>query len=1115
MRFSRLFLHLALHGAAALLASGAPALEDTVLTPGPPGEARIAAGELHGYRIDAGAAPATGWLRVFAEERGADIALDLRSPDGTILLTVDSPNSRFGLESVLFRPELPGSYRVEVRIAQVRTPGAYALGLETLEEKPEDPRIAAERLATEASKRYAEDTREGREAALALYWQALPFWHDLGRQREEWHTLYAIAELLRGTGDFRQALEVLTRALDAQRALADPRQEARILQEMGFARFSLGDVEAARELYQKALDLWKLAPDPYGEALVLNNLGLTWQARGDLRTAFVYYERALPLLRQAGDPRGEAILANNLGGLLRDLGEPGEALARFHEALARQRALGDHREEATVLGNLAQVHWDAGRYDEALEENRQALEIFRRERDARGESRLLSSLGLLYRFLGESTRAAEHLEASLELRRRTGDRAGEAITLHNLGLAVLDTGDPARAAGLFQQALEIQRALGDRRAEAITLFTLGTLDVEAGRTAQGTRSIDRSLELLRPLEDRRSLCEALRRGGEARAASGLLEPAREMLAESLALCRAVADTPRELRVLVALARVERSLGEPGAAEELVDAALERIESMRASLASPDLRASYFSRQLAAYELAIDLQMDAHRREPAAGHDRMALTLGERARARSLLDLLEESGAEIRRGIDPALGERRRVLEQRLEAKARRRLVLTNNARDTVRRQILDDELRSVVADLETVDAEIRRRNPRYADLVRPRPLDAAAIQALLDEETLLLVYSLGENRSFLWAVSRSTLESFELPPRRVVEAAAREVSAAWRVLDLRSRGEDEAAAARLSRLVLSPAAGLLGGRRLAIVADGALHYVPFSALPRPAAPGEAPSPGQRPEPLLVRHEIVSLPSASFLAAHRELLSGRQIRLVGDPAAPRTVAVLADPVFRADDPRLHRSGPTPEVPAGSRVAREAEIARLAWSRAEAESIARLAGAEHSLVATDFAASLDTLTSREVREFGVLHLATHGVVDAEHPALSGLVLSLVDPGGREQPGFLSLAETYNLDLTADLVVLSGCETALGKDVRGEGVIGLARGFLYAGAARVMASLWRVQDRSTAELMRHFYTALLPGGLRPSAALRQAQLEMLRESRWSDPYYWAGFALYGEWR
>jgi CHAT domain-containing protein/Tfp pilus assembly protein PilF len=1113
VRFSRLFLHLALHGAAALLASGAPALEDTVLTPGPPGEARIAAGELHGYRIDAGAAPATGWLRVFAEERGADIALDLRSPDGTILLTVDSPNSRFGLESMLFRPELPGSYRVEVRIAQVRVPGAYALGLETLEEKPGDPRIAAERLATEASKRYAEDTREGREAALALYRQALPLWHDLGRRREEWHTLYAIAELLRGTGDFRQALEVLTRALDAQRALADPRQEARTLQEMGFAHFSLGDVEAARELYQKALDLWKLAPDPYGEALVLNNLGLTWQARGDLRTAFGYYERALPLLRQAGDPRSEAILANNLGGLLRDLGEPGEALARFQEVLARQRALGDRREEATVLGNLAQVHWDAGRYDEALEENRQALEIFRREGDVRGESRLLSSLGLLYRFLGDSARAAEHLEASLELRRRTGDRAGEAITLHNLALAVLDAGDPARAAALFQQALEIQRALGDRRAEAITLFTLGTLDVEAGRTAQGTRSIDRSFELLRPLEDRRSLCEALRRGGEARAASGLLEPAREMLGESLALCRAVADTPRELRVLVALARVERSLGNPGAAEELVDTALERIESTRASLASPDLRASYLSRQLAAYELAIDLQMDAHRREPAAGHDRMALALGERARARSLLDLLEESGAEIRRGIDPALGERRRLLEQRLEAKARRRLAQVNSPRDTVRRQTLDEELRSVVADLETVDAEIRRRNPRYADLVRPRPLDTAAIQALLDEETLLLVYSLGEDRSFLWAVSRSALESFELPPRRVVEAAAREVHTAWKVFDLRSRQEDEAAAARLSRLVLSPAAGLLGGRRLAIVADGALHYVPFGALPRPAAPGDAAD--RPPEPLLVRHEIVSLPSASFLSVHRQLLAGRQIRLVGDPAAPRTVAVLADPVFRADDPRLHRSGPASGVPAVNRVAGAAEIARLAWSRAEAESIARLAGAEHTLVATDFAASLDTLTSREVGESGVLHLATHGVVDAEHPALSGLVLSLVDSGGREQPGFLSLAETYNLDLTADLVVLSGCETALGKDVRGEGVIGLARGFLYAGAARVMASLWRVQDRSTAELMRRFYTALLPGGLRPPAALRQAQLEMLRESRWSDPYYWAGFALYGEWR
>ncbi|HEX6863094.1 MAG TPA: CHAT domain-containing protein, partial [Thermoanaerobaculia bacterium] len=504
--------------------------------------------------------------------------------------------------------------------------------------------------------------------------------------------------------------------------------------------------------------------------------------------------------------------------------------------------------------------------------------------------------------------------------------------------------------------------------------------------------------------------------------------------------------------------------------------------------------------------ALELEMEAHRREPAAGHDRAALALAERARARSLLDLLEESGAEVRQGVNPELGARRRDLEQRLEAKARRRLMLGTKDRDAVQRQALDEELRALAGDLDTVDAEIRRQSPRYAELVRPRPLTAAALQELLDPGTLMLLYSLGDERSYLWAVSRSSLHSFELPSRAVLEAAARQVHDAWRLLEAGPgvRQKDDAAGEQLSRLVLAPAVALLADHRLVVVADGALQYIPFGALPRPAAPGES---LPAPERLLARHEIVSLPSASALAVQRQLLAGR-------PPAPRTVAVLADPVFQADDPRLSPNGRAAS-PAAARTGSLVGWERLAWSRTEADNIVRLAGRERSFVATDLDASLETLTSGRLRGYGIVHLATHGVMDARQPALSGLVLSLVDKEGRERPGFLSLPEIYNLDLGADLVVLSGCETALGKEVRGEGLIGLARGFQYAGAARVLASLWRVQDRATAELMRRFYEALLGGSLTPAAALRQAQLSMLRDRRWSDPYHWAGFALYGDWR
>jgi CHAT domain-containing protein len=169
----------------------------------------------------------------------------------------------------------------------------------------------------------------------------------------------------------------------------------------------------------------------------------------------------------------------------------------------------------------------------------------------------------------------------------------------------------------------------------------------------------------------------------------------------------------------------------------------------------------------------------------------------------------------------------------------------------------------------------------------------------------------------------------------------------------------------------------------------------------------------------------------------------------------------------------------------------------------------------LEAVDFEASKATATGGSLNQYRIVHFATHGLINSRHPELSGIVLSLVDEQGMPQDGFLRLHDVYNLKLSADLVVLSACRTALGKDVKGEGLIGLTRGFMYAGAPRVVASLWDVKDEATAELMKRFYEGMLRRRMTPAAALRTAQLSMAKEKRWEAPYYWAGFVLQGEWR
>jgi CHAT domain-containing protein len=334
----------------------------------------------------------------------------------------------------------------------------------------------------------------------------------------------------------------------------------------------------------------------------------------------------------------------------------------------------------------------------------------------------------------------------------------------------------------------------------------------------------------------------------------------------------------------------------------------------------------------------------------------------------------------------------------------------------------------------------------------------------------------------------------------------------------------------------------LGRKRLIVVSDGALQYVPFAALPVPPGPGAA---RNKPRPLIVEHEIVYEPSASSVAALRRELAGRR-------PGSRTVAVLADPVFDRDDERVNGArrlasgdsverrpttaarpnrrgpeetgGPGEEMPAGleralqtvrARGAAGARLPRLPFARREAEAIAAAARPGDAMKALDFQASRETASSGALAEYRIVHFATHGLLSAARPELSGLVLSLVDEQGRPRDGFLRLHDIYNLHLPAELVVLSACQTGLGQEIRGEGLVGLTRGFMYAGAARVVASLWQVDDVATAELMRRFYRRMLREGERPASALRTAQVEMWQEGIWRSPYYWAGFVLQGEWR
>ena len=429
---------------------------------------------------------------------------------------------------------------------------------------------------------------------------------------------------------------------------------------------------------------------------------------------------------------------------------------------------------------------------------------------------------------------------------------------------------------------------------------------------------------------------------------------------------------------------------------------------------------------------------------------------------------------------------------------------------------------SLGAEIEQVQSRIRETSPKYAALTQPAPLDLQDIQRrVLDRDTVLLEYELGAERSFLWAVTSSSLATFELPPRVTIESAAKKVYELLAARNQRPASETAdawaarvrwsdltyfGAASKLSRMLLGPASSLIANKRLLVVAEGALQYLPFAALPEP---------GKR-SPLIVEHEIVTAPSASVIAVLRQERVSRK-------PPDKALFVVADPVFSAIDTRVGQQNTFPSTAAIPSTAAMRPVVdrgmpdfvRLRFTRAEAEDISSFTPAAATRKAFDFEASRDAVMSPDISRYRIVHFATHSILDNEHPDLSGVVLSLVDRNGRRQNGFLRLYDIYNLRLRADLVVLSACRTALGGDMKSEGLIGLTRGFFYAGSPRVLATLWEVDDRTSARLMKQFYERMLVAGETPAAALRASQVAMWQTEGWEAPYYWAAFTLQGEWR
>jgi CHAT domain-containing protein/tetratricopeptide (TPR) repeat protein len=936
---------------------------------------------------------------------------------------------------------------------------------------------AAARIAYDEGERLRKQgTAESLRKAVVKYEEALSLWRLAGNQSGEAETLTSAAQVLNSIGEKQKALLNFQQALSLWKEATDVKGQAIALSGIGAVYYGLGNHRQALDYLKQSLLLFRSIKDAGGEALRLNDIGVVYNNLGDPQEALKNYQQALPMLRAAGERGGEASALNNIGSAFRVMGEPQQALAYFKQALSVQREIGDEREMAITLTNIGALH---------------------------------------YR-LGDAQQALDYYDQALPLRRKVGAIAGQAITLTNIGAAHLSLGDPQRAMEYLKQSLSLTEGGQSRPEEAQALTILAAASSALSNKQQALEYLHRALTIWRAIGERQGESSALIRMGRIYREQGEPRLALKRLEEALQLARDIGETGTAAIALADIARVAHDLGDLDQAQNRIETALNLVETLRARIRAEDLRISFLASRHSDYEFYIDLLMRLHERRPSAGYDALAFEASERARGRNLLEVLGATRADIRQGVDPLLLERQRSLQRQINAKERLRMRLVGG-NQIEKSAVIEKELRALLAEHQEAQAQMLIQSPRYAALTDPVPLKLKEIQRQsLDRDTLLLEYALGEERSYLWAVTPASLRAYTLPRRAEIEAVAQRAYGFLTKSNQRQyTGSSELAAAELSRMILGPVVAELGGKRLAVVSDGVLQYVPFGALPIPEAAGAT----SKRRPLIVDHEVVSLPSASVLATMRREMGERR-------QAARTVAVFSDPVFNPEDPRVKQARIGAEKANADESKTESDLVRsaketgltsferLIYTRKEAETIVALASPEQGFKALDFAASRGTVMNAGLDQYRIVHFATHGILNSRSPELSGVVLSLVDEAGHAQEGFLRAYEIYNLKLNAELVVLSACSTALGKEIKGEGLAGLTRGFMYAGTPRVIASLWNVRDEATAELMKRFYRKMLIGKCSPAAALREAQISMWRDPRWAAPYFWAGFVLQGEW-
>jgi CHAT domain-containing protein len=814
--------------------------------------------------------------------------------------------------------------------------------------------------------------------------------------------------------------------------------------------------EEFEEAYRKArlaLNLSQRRGYKVREARATHLLALAAISTGRVTEAITLFKRAAAV---AGETEPEELrriqmtALERAGRLLRITGRYEDALWCFHQVLQITRQRRDRFGEVTVLGGLSAVYSDTGDFTKAAQYVEDALPLAQTLGNRQLEQTLLLRSLIVEKGRGNFTAALQFGQQALAILPRRAQNptnkiqtAAQLELLYNLGTVYAALEQPQKATELYEQAFQLTHEMHVPQFQGIILGELAGLQLKSGHAATAVESATRAMA-------------AFRQGG--------------------------GNKPFEATALFTLAEAQAALDRKTEALSNYRQAIATLEQARSlSIPTEVSRAGIVATRHNVFAGAIDFLL---RQQQTAE----ALEVAEAYHARAFLDVLAESGIESTTELSAAQKEEEDQHFARISSIQRElwKADLKPEEEAPLKRQLEDAE-----AALEAFRLKLRRANPRYASVEAPPLLKPDRIaEELLDADTALLEFVLGEKKSYLWLIQRKTLVSVALPPRKEIEALVTNYRTcfAGKINSLTAQqaiARQKTQGQQLYQKLLQPLeAHLSVVRKLIIVPDGALAYLPFETLVSESKTTTS--------YLLERFAISYAPSASALAA---LKANQQ----PTNAEAKGIIAFGDPLYGQ------------AAQADVQAVRGFDLRQLPYTRLEVNGIAALFPAAERRIFLGAAAHEQTVKTEPLTPYRYVHFAAHGTVDEEHPARSGIVLSLGTDS--KEDGMLQMSEVLRLKLNAELVTLSACRTGLGKLLHGEGIIGLTRAFFYAGADSVVVSLWNVNDMATASLMKAFYQNLQRGKAK-AEALREAKRELLKgqQRAWRHPYYWAAFILVG---